>query len=154
VNSYEWDELALGLEAEFEVTVTASMMTRFLETTGDENPLHVDDGYARQRGFPRRVVYGLLTASFYSTLAGVYLPGRRCLLHGLKVEFASPVYVGDRLRVHGKIGHRNQAFRQIELVCEITNQRSEVVSRARVRAGIARDDEMETKTRTERRVSA
>jgi acyl dehydratase len=150
VNAYEWAELTLGLEAELEVTVTESMMTRFLETTGDVNPLHVDDGYAMAHGFPQRVVYGLLTASFYSTLAGVHLPGRRCLLHGLKVDFAAPVYVGDRLRVHGTIAHRNEAYRQVELVCEITNQRREIVSRGRLRAGIARDDQMET----ERRVSA
>jgi acyl dehydratase len=137
MNAYAWDDLELGLEAELEVTVTEAMMSRFLETTGDHSPLHVDDGYAKGRGFDGRVVYGLLTASFYSTLAGVYLPGKYCLLHGLKIDFNAPVYVGDRLRVHGKVAHKSEAFKQLELACEITNQRREVVSRARVRAGVA-----------------
>jgi acyl dehydratase len=137
MNAHTWEDLVLGLEAELEVTVTEPMMSRFFETTGDSSPLHVDERYAKERGFGGRVVYGLLTASFYSTLAGVYLPGRHCLLHGLKIDFNGPVYVGDSLRVHGRVAYRNEAFRQIELACEITNQRHEVVSRALLRAGVA-----------------
>lgn len=136
MNAYTWEELHIGMAADFEVVVDQAMMDRFLATTGDENPLHVDADYAAERGFRSRVVYGLLTASFYSTLAGVHLPGRRCLLHGLKADFKGPVYVGDRLRVHGTIAHRSEAVRQLELVCDVTNQRAEVVSKARLRVGL------------------
>jgi acyl dehydratase len=113
------------------------MMDRFRATTGDDNPLHVDRAYASEQGFKDRVVYGLLTASFYSTLAGVHLPGRRCLLHGLKIDFNAPVYVGDRLLVRGAIAHLSEPFRRIDLACEITNQDEQIVSRARLRAGLA-----------------
>jgi 3-hydroxybutyryl-CoA dehydratase len=136
VNTYSWDQLHVGLSADFDVTVDDEMMARFFATTGDANPLHLDAEYASGRGFRSRVVYGLLTASFYSTLAGVHLPGRRCLLHGLKVDFNSPVYVGDRLRVRGQIAHLSEAYRQIEIAGEITNQRAEVVSKARLRCGL------------------
>jgi len=136
VNTYSWDQLHVGLSADFDVTVDDEMMTRFFATTGDANPLHLDAEYASGRGFRSRVVYGLLTASFYSTLAGVHLPGRRCLLHGLKVDFNSPVYVGDRLTVRGQIAHLSEAYRQIEIAGEITNQRAEVVSKARLRCGL------------------
>lgn len=137
MNAYDWDELRVGLAAEFETTVTQAMMDRFRATTGDDNPLHVDRAYAAERGYPDRVVYGLLTASFYSTLAGVHLPGRRCLLHGLKVDFAAPVFVGDRLRVRGAVVQRNEAFRRVELACVIHNQAETLVSRASLRAGVA-----------------
>lgn len=136
MKSYSWDELQVGLGAEFEVTVDDAMMDRFFATTGDANPLHLDPEYACARGFRGRVVYGLLTASFFSTLAGVHLPGKRCLLHGVKVDFNKPVHVGDRLRVRGTIAHLSEAYRQIELACEITNQRAEVVSKARLRCGL------------------
>lgn len=136
MKAYTWEELQVGMAADFEVVVDDAMMERFLATTGDENPLHVDPAYASERGFRSRVVYGLLTASFYSTLAGVHLPGKHCLLHGLKADFNAPVYVGDRLRVRGTISHRSDAYRQLELVCDVTNQRAEIVSKARLRVGI------------------
>ena len=141
MNSYSWEQLRVGLAADFDVTVDDEMMARFYATTGDANPLHLDAEYASGRGFRSRVVYGMLTASFYSTLAGVHLPGRRCLLHGVKVDFNAPVYVGDRLRVRGQIAHLSEAYRQIELACDITNQRAEVVSKARVRCGLDPNEE-------------
>lgn len=137
MKAYEWDELRVGLGAEFETTITEAMMEGFRATTGDDNPIHVDPTYATERGFRDRLVYGLLTASFYSTLAGVHLPGLRCVLHGLDVDFSAPVYVGDRLRVHGTVIHRTEAFRRVELACAIHNQDARLVSRASLRAGVA-----------------
>ena len=61
------------------MTVTPEMMDAFRAITGDVSPIHIDADYARGRGFPGRVVYGMLGASFFSTLAGVYLPGEHCL---------------------------------------------------------------------------
>jgi 3-hydroxybutyryl-CoA dehydratase len=136
VNAYSWEELKEGLSAEYEVIVTSEMMARFYATTGDENPLHLDAAFAAERGFKDRVVYGLLTASFYSTLAGVHLPGRSCLLHGIKVDFNAPVYVGDRLRVRGTVAYRNELYKQLEIACEITNQEAAVVSKGRLRVGL------------------
>ena len=54
------------------------MMDQFLAITGDCSPIHVDADYAKDRGYPGCVVYGMLGASFFSTLAGVYLPGEHC----------------------------------------------------------------------------
>jgi 3-hydroxybutyryl-CoA dehydratase len=82
------------------------------------------------------VVYGLLTASFFSTLAGVHLPGATCLLHGVSATFHHPVYVGDRLTVTGAVAYRNEAFHQAELTCHITNQKGVKVSTARLKVGV------------------
>jgi acyl dehydratase len=139
MNTYTWEELQVGTAASFEVTVSAEMLQHFGATTGDRNPLHTDADYAAAHGFRDRVVYGMLTASFYSTLAGVYLPGERCLLHGLRVDFNAPVYVGDRLRVSGVIAYRNEAFRQAEVACTIANQDGEVVSKGKLKVGLLQD---------------
>ncbi|MBL8954125.1 MAG: MaoC family dehydratase [Myxococcaceae bacterium] len=136
MNAYTWEQLQLGLTAEFAVEVSPAMMERFTSSTGDLNPLHLDPGYARQAGFDDRVVYGMLTASFFSTLAGVYLPGERCLLHGVEASFHKPVYVGDTLTVRGEVAYRNEAFKQAELKCRITNQRGEKVSSAKLKVGV------------------
>ncbi len=136
MNEYRWSELAVGLRHEFEATVTEEMMQRFLRDTGDCNPLHVDARYARAQGFPGRVVYGLLTSSLYSTLAGVHLPGRFCLLQGIDVAFLSPVFVGDALKVSGEIAYLNEACRQAEIRAQIVNSRGVKVSRAKIKAGV------------------
>lgn len=139
MNEHRWEDLVLGLSAELEVTVSDDMMARFLATTGDTNPLHTDARYAAGQGFAGRVVYGLLTASFLSTLAGVLLPGRRCLLHGVNVSFHAPVYVGDRLRVRGEVVYRNEVFRQAELACRVTNQHGAEVAAGKLKVGVLED---------------
>ena len=136
MNAFQWEELHVGLSAEFEVCVTAEMMARFRDSTGDVNPLHVDLEYAKAEGFEDRVVYGLLTASFFSTLAGVYLPGVRCLLHGVTATFHHPVYVGDKLTVRGEVAYRNETYQQAELSCRISNQHGARVSSGKLKVGV------------------
>ena len=70
MNHYTLAEMTPGLTEEFTVTVTPEMMNAFRAITGDVSPIHIDADYARGRGFPGRVVYGMLGASFFSTLAG------------------------------------------------------------------------------------
>ena len=99
MNHYTLAEMTPGLTEEFTVTVTPEMMDAFRAITGDVSPIHIDADYARGRGFPGRVVYGMLGASFFSTLAGVYLPGEHCLLHGVECKFAKPIFIGDTLTI-------------------------------------------------------
>ena len=103
MNHYTLAEMTPGLTEEFTVTVTPEMMDAFRAITGDVSPIHIDADYARGRGFPGRVVYGMLGASFFSTLAGVYLPGEHCLLHGVECKFAKPIFIGDTLTVKGTV---------------------------------------------------
>ena len=74
MNHYTLAEMTPGLTEEFTVTVTPEMMDAFRAITGDVSPIHIDADYAKGRGYPGRVVYGMLGASFFSTLAGGYLP--------------------------------------------------------------------------------
>ena len=135
MNEYTYEQIILGQKEQFEVTVTNSMMEHFLTLSGDTNPLHVDRGYAIAHGFPDRVVYGLLTSSFYSTLAGVYLPGKQCLLYGLNVDFRKPVFVDDRLTVCGEVAEKNDTFRMITLKAHIMNQMGVKISKGMLTVG-------------------
>lgn len=101
MNSYTLADISPGLTADFTLEVTAEKMALFYELTGDCSPIHMDEAYAQRRGYPGRVVYGMLGASLFSTLAGVYLPGEHCLLHGVECKFARPVFIGDVLTVSG-----------------------------------------------------
>ena len=104
MNTYHYEDISLGQEESFSVTVTEKAMDAFRSLTGDENPLHADAGYAASRGYGGRVVYGMLTASFFSTMAGVYLPGKYSLIHSVEVKFLRPIYPGMVLTVRGENG--------------------------------------------------
>ena len=82
MKEYRFEEISLGLSESFEVEITREMMDKFQDISGDVNPLHNDTEFAKVRGYEDRVVYGMLIASQISTLGGVYLPGKYCLIHG------------------------------------------------------------------------
>lgn len=136
MNEYRWANLSVGMREELTVTVDSAAIDTFAALTGDDNPLHVDPESARAAGFRDRLVHGLLTASYYSTLVGIHLPGRYALLQGLDVDFALPVYPGDTLTVSGTIAFLSEATRLVKIDAEIRNAEGARVSKAKIRAGI------------------
>ncbi len=136
MRAYRFSDIHVGLEESFEVTVTQDMMEKFLSISGDINPLHIDEAYAKEKGFKGRVVYGLLSASFYSTLAGVYLPGKFCILQGADIQFSHPVFIGDTLTISGKVSYINEAYKQLEIKAVIRNQDHKKVSKATLKTGV------------------
>lgn len=141
MNRYCFDEIEIGMEEAFRVTVTQEMMDRFREITGDCNPLHADTAFAKKKGYAGCVAYGMLTASFLSTLAGVYLPGERSLIHSVQTKFVKPVFVGDLLTVTGTVQEKNELFSVITLKVVIQNQKEEKVLRGSMQIGVMADAE-------------
>ena len=136
MNEYRITDLSAGQQESFTVTITEDMMAKFREITGDINPLHVSDDFAKEKGFPQRVAYGMLTASLISTLGGVYLPGKYCLIQGVEVRFAKPVFIGDVLEVTGEAVKVDRDLRYLEIKVTIRNQRNEKVLRGLLKAGL------------------
>ncbi len=136
MNDFSYDDLAVGQMATFSRTVTGEMMEAFRRLSGDENPLHNDVEFAVERGFSGRVVYGMLTASLYSALAGVYLPGKRCLLQSVYTDFLHPVFIGETLTITGKIVEKHDSVRQVIIKATIRNTEGKRVSRAKIEAGV------------------
>lgn len=135
MNRYKFEDLSVGMKESFSATVTEQMMDAFCELSGDENPLHRDDDFAKSRGFRERVVYGMLTGSFLSRLAGEYLPGEQSLIQSVEVKFVKPVFVGEKLTVIGEVAELNDTVRQIILKVEIRN-RKEKVLRGKMKVGV------------------
>jgi len=136
MNEFRLSDISIGLEQSFEVLLDPEKHKKFLEITGDHNPLHIDPEYAKVRGFEGNVVYGLLTSSFYSTLVGVYLPGKFAILHAIDVKFLKPVFINDLLKVSGVVSYINEAYKQIELKAYIVNQKGIKISKAIIKVGL------------------
>lgn len=134
MREYTFDEIDVGLTESFTITITTEMEDMFRAITGDDNPLHKDDNYAREISdgkFESHVAFGMLTASMYSTIAGMYLPGKYSLIHSLeRVDFKKPVFTGDILTVTGTVKEKQDELHLIILEVVIRNQNNNVVSKA------------------------
>jgi 3-hydroxybutyryl-CoA dehydratase len=132
MNTYAYDEIEIGKTESFSVTVTEDMLDGFKNISGDLNPLHTDREYAVSMGYSGRVCYGMLTASFLSTLAGVFLPGKYSLIQSVEIKFAEPVYVGDELLITGEVTDRNDTYKLIFLKVTIRNSDGKKVCRGKM----------------------
>lgn len=136
MNEFSFQELYYGQRESFCVTVTKELEDYFRMMTGDVNPLHLNDDFAQEVGngkFRSHVTFGMLTASFYSTLVGVYLPGKYSLIHSLDIKFQKPVYMGDELTVMGEVTGMQEELKLIQIKATIKNQMSQKVSQADIK---------------------
>ncbi|MBJ7330690.1 MAG: SDR family oxidoreductase [Solirubrobacteraceae bacterium] len=107
--------------------VTEDDVRRFVEMTGDDNPLHVDRGYAETTPFKDIVVHGMLGASFLSTVIGTKLPGTGALWVSQSFDFKAPVRLGDDLEISATVTAKHDSQRMLDLDAQITNQRGETL---------------------------
>lgn len=135
MNVYKFEDMTIGLSEQFSVNITTEMLDDFGKITGDLNPLHHETVFAKEQGFENRVAFGMLTASFLSTLAGVYLPGRYSLIHEVETKFPKPVFPGDELTVKGTVSEINDTFHFFTMKVVITNQKGEKVLRGKMKVG-------------------
>jgi 3-oxoacyl-[acyl-carrier protein] reductase len=131
-----FEDIREGHAEALHVEITAPLVEQFAALTGDRNPLHMEDDYARATPWRRRVVHGMLSASFFSTLIGMRIPGEGALWLDQTLEFARPVFIGDRLEVRATVKQKVLAERILVLELVVSNQRSEIVlsGTAKVRA--------------------
>lgn len=134
MNEYRYTDLNIGHQESFSVLMDEEKMEMFKAITGDTNALHNDLNFAMLGGYDGKVVYGFLVASFYSTLAGVFLPGKWSLIYDItELGMVAPVYIGDELTVSGKVIGRDDAYKMITLKLQIRNQNGKRVSKGKMR---------------------
>lgn len=126
MNTYKIEDLSIGMSESFSVTITEEMMHSFSCITGDQNPLHTNPEYAKKQGYSSPVTYGMLTASFLSALAGMYLPGKYSLIQSVELKFTKPVFPKNTLTITGTVTelHTNLNMMQIKvLICDETGRK-------------------------------
>ncbi len=89
--------IKIGDSASTTKTFTDSDVRTFAEISGDKNPIHIDEEYAAQTRFGRRLVHGILTSGMISALLGMRLPGPGSIYIKQTLNFRAPVYIGDTI---------------------------------------------------------
>jgi 3-hydroxybutyryl-CoA dehydratase len=92
------DEITEGMTAIFTRTVTEADILMFAGVSGDTNPVHLDEEYAKTTLFKGRIAHGMLTAGFISTIFGTKLPGPGCIYLSQSLKFKAPVRIGDTVK--------------------------------------------------------
>jgi 3-hydroxybutyryl-CoA dehydratase len=118
---YKLDDIEPGLQKQFHVTITESMLDEFAKLSGDYTPLHTNDQYAQTTNFNRKICHGLLLVSFFSRLIGMHLPGKNALCLSHSVNYVSPCFVDDEITVKGEVLSKSNSTRIITLKTTITN---------------------------------
>ncbi|HEY1750561.1 MAG TPA: SDR family oxidoreductase [Caulobacteraceae bacterium] len=123
----DFDAIRVGEARTITRQITEADVRRFVEMTGDDNPLHVDRAYAEATSFRDIVVHGMLGASFISTVIGTELPGPGALWVSQSLEFLLPVRLGDVLRITAAVTAKHERDRLLELETVIVNQAGQTV---------------------------
>jgi 3-oxoacyl-[acyl-carrier protein] reductase len=123
----DFDALKVGDCRQLVKTITQEDLRRFVEMTGDDNPLHVNREFAAETAFKDIVVHGMLGASFISTVIGTQLPGPGALWVSQNMDFLLPVRLGDVLTVACTIVKKHAGERLLELETRIVNQNQQTV---------------------------
>ncbi len=126
------DQLSVGQVHEAERIITTEMIEDFARATGDDNPIHLDEEYARGTMFEARVAHGMLQAGILSGVLGTAFPGVGTIYLSQSLRFSKPVFIGDRLTFRLKvlelITEKNRV--RLETTCENQNGKTVLTGEA------------------------
>jgi acyl dehydratase len=133
-----FDDLAVGQKAFLRKTITEADLSHFIAITGDMNPLHIDEPFAEQTFFGQRIAHGMLSASLFSTMVGMHLPGIGAIYKSQTLEFLRPVFIGDTVCAWFEIIAIDPETEQIDIRSWIENQNGETVIQGQAVASLLR----------------
>lgn len=104
---------------EFKKHITRELIAQFAQMTGDNNPLHVDPDFAKEKGYPDVISHGMLAASMFSALIGMFCPGRNALYLSQTIEFRSNIPADSEITVRGEVLKKYDSLKIVSLKTEI-----------------------------------
>jgi len=122
---FRFNEISIGQKDSFETTITLSLINDFAKISGDCNPLHMDENYAKSTKFKKRVCHGMLLASFFSKFVGMFLPGKKSLYFSQTLNFQNPGFIGDKLTIEGEVFEISDALQMISINTKIINSQGQ-----------------------------
>jgi 3-hydroxybutyryl-CoA dehydratase len=121
------DKLSVGDTAEFSKTVSESDIYLYAGVTGDFNPAHVNEDYAKKTFFKTRIAHGMLSAGFISTVIGTKLPGTGSIYIKQDLNFLAPVRIGDTITARVEVAEIMTGKNRVRLKTVCVNQEGTLV---------------------------
>ena len=123
----KYEDIRIGQHAEYVRTVTSEDIEMFGQVSGDYNPLHFNEDWAKTTMFKGRIAHGILTATYVSTVIGMKLPGPGTIYISQSMKFRRPVRVGDEITARVEVTDKDdeKEFLTLKTVC--VNQEDKVV---------------------------
>ncbi len=122
-------ELRVGATASWTKRITQEDIETFAALTGDDNPLHLDEAFARNTRFGRPIAHGMLVASMISTVLGRLLPGPGTIYLSQSLQFVRPVYPGDTITAIVEVTRIREDKPIVTMATRCINQKGEEVVR-------------------------
>jgi 3-hydroxybutyryl-CoA dehydratase len=122
VNLQPRAKIEVGESASFTKTITETDVILFAGSTGDMNPFHINEEYARQMRFGRRIAHGMLVTGLISAVMGMKLPGPGTIYLRQELDFRNPVYIGDTITAVATVLHVREDKPVVTLSTNCYNQ--------------------------------
>jgi len=118
------DDITIGMTASYSQTITDADVKAYAGISGDSNPIHMSDEYARQSRFKKRIAHGFFSAGFFSALFGTKLPGPGCVLVSQNLVFKRAVYLEDTVMAEITVTDINVNTKKVyfRTVCKVKNK--------------------------------
>ena len=123
-NKIPIEEIEIGMSVSYSQTITDADIKTFAGISGDRNPIHLDEVYAENSRYKKRIAHGLMTASYFSALFGTRIPGKGCVYVSQSLQFKRPVYIGDTVVASVEVTNIDLERRRVffKTVCTVNNK--------------------------------
>lgn len=117
---YDFEDIDVGMEAAVTKVITEFDVIAFAGLSGDKNPIHLDEAYAKSTRFGARIAHGMLTASLISAVLGTRLPGPGAVYMSQSLFFRAPVRIGATVEARVTVVETIPAKARVRLACVCT----------------------------------
>ncbi|GGE71069.1 MaoC family dehydratase [Priestia taiwanensis] len=127
VQERKYEDIHVGDKALFSHTITNEDIQTFATLTGDVNPIHLLDDFAKDTIFKERIAHGMLVSSYISTILGTDLPGKNTIYLSQSVSFKAPVKINDTITVVVEVLTKRDDKKIVTLQTNVYNQHDTLV---------------------------
>ena len=125
-----------NFEKNISFEVTEAIYKAFQDCSSDMNPLHIDEEFAKNKGFQSRVMYGNILNAFVSYAIGMELPTADVMLQLQDIQYKKPVYLNDKLTMNLKTEEIHEAVHVVVFAYKFLNEQNKVVAKGHIQIGV------------------
>jgi 3-hydroxybutyryl-CoA dehydratase len=120
LHGFYLEDLSEGQSASLTRTISEADVIKFAEVSGDTNPVHLNEDYAKTTMFGGRIAHGILTAGLISAVLGTKLPGPGAIYLSQSLKFRAPVKLGDEATAQVVVTAIDQEKRRVTLATSVS----------------------------------